>query len=799
MSRKSKSRRGQTAPPPQKPVPSAIAVVAGRRRIWRLGTIIAVLAITSGLLYHFWYSPPPDDPLNRSRENTSSPLVGKYVGAQVCAECHAEEYAAWKSSQHAAAMQHADEQTVRGNFNNAHFSYANITSTFFKRDEKFFVNTDGPDGKLQDYPIKYTFGVGPLQQYLIEFPDGRIQPLAIAWDSRTKGAGGQRWFHLYPKERITHGDELHWTGPAQNWNFMCADCHSTELRKNYDAASNRFNTQWTEINVACEACHGPGSRHLGWARSKIPLSPPLSKGEISSMGLSAHLDERRGVTWSPIAASGNAARSRPRASEREIEVCAQCHARRGQIAEGYAAGKPFLDYYRPAFLTSRLYYADGQQRDEVYIWGSFLQSKMYAKGVTCSDCHDPHSGKLRAEGNQVCATCHQASKYDTASHHHHKPGSVGAACVGCHMPTTTYMVVDPRHDHSLRVPRPDLSVALGTPNACNRCHSDRDARWAAAQMKQWFGHVPQGFQRFAGAFAAANADALDSQAQLRAIAAETSQPSIVRASALAQLQAPLGPATFDSLGAALRDASALVRLGALQALTGAPAEARVRLAAPLLADPLKAVRIEAASLLAAVPAQQLSAEQNSAFARASAEYIASQQYNADRADARVNLGTFYAHRGDGLRAEAEMKAAIGLDPSYVPAYVNLADLYRAQGRDDEGERMLRDGLKLAPKNAMLHHALGLALVRQKRTPAALAEFEQASTLEPANSRFSYVYAVALHSSGKVDAAIARLEKALGVDPNDRDILEALVSFHQGRGDGAAAKKYADRLRELTAK
>ena len=269
-------------------------------------------------------------------------------------------------------------------------------------------------------------------------------------------------------------------------------CAPTAIRRSCEKITipppTNSRLEWSEISVGCEACHGPGSRHLEWAglqlpplqkggkggfksESEIPLSPPFSKGEKSSKGLSARLDERRGVTWNPLPASGNAARSRPRASEREIEVCAQCHARRGQIAEGYAAGKPFLDYYRPALLTSPLYHADGQQRDEVYIWGSFLQSKMYANGVTCSDCHDPHSGKLRAEGNQVCAACHQSGKYDAPAHHHHKPGSSGASCVGCHMPTTTYMVVDPRHDHSLRVPRPDLSLSLATPNACNGCHS----------------------------------------------------------------------------------------------------------------------------------------------------------------------------------------------------------------------------------------------------------------------------------------------------------------------------------------
>jgi predicted CXXCH cytochrome family protein len=627
----------------------------------------------------------------------------------------------------------------------------------------------------------------PLQQYLIEMPNGRFQALSIAWDSRPKEQGGQRWFHLYPKERITHDHALHWTRPAHNWNFMCADCHSTDLHKNYDAATDSFKTRWAEISVGCEACHGPGSQHADWAREK---------NKSISNGLTVSLDERRGVTWNPNKTTGNAARSQPRATEREIEVCAQCHARRGQIADGYAPGKPLLDHYRPALLTSPLYYADGQQRDEVYTWGSFLQSKMYAQGVTCSDCHEPHTGKLRAQGNAVCASCHLSSKYDAPAHHNHKTGSTGAACVSCHMPATTYMVVDPRHDHSLRVPRPDLSAQLGTPNPCNGCHHERDARWAAAQVQKWSGRAPQGFQQFAGAFAAANAATLDSHVQLRAIAADASHPAFARASALAQLAPSSARATLDALASGARDGNPLLRLAALQPLASAPLEARVRLAAPLLSDPLRAIRIEAASVLAAVPPNQLSAAERAAFDRAAAEYVASHKYNGDRAEARVNLGNFYAQRGEAAKAEEEIRAALRLDEKYAPAYVNLADLYRAHGRDADGERILRDGLKHIPKSAILHHALGLALVRLKRPEAALVELEQATMLDPANARFSYVYAVALHSTGKVDAAIVRLKQTLLSHPNDRDILEALASFHQARGEGAAAQRYVSRLRTL---
>jgi predicted CXXCH cytochrome family protein len=738
--------------------------------------LIAIAFLIAAFLAPSWAEEPPS--------------ASRFVGSMACAVCHAKEYDVWQGSQHRAAMQEATDETVRGNFNGARFSYAGVTSTFSRRNGKFYVRTEGPDGKLHDYVVRYTFGVDPLQQYLIELSGGRLQALSIAWDVAKK-----RWLHLYPKEHINFANELHWTRPAQNWNYMCADCHSTGLRKNYDAVADRFQTQWAEISVGCEACHGPGSAHVAWANARRDGKSYVDDG---GKGLTAHLDERRGVTWTRDSAAATATRSKPRDTQRESDVCARCHARRGQIADGYTAGKPFLDYYRPALLNAPLYHPDGQQRDEVYDWGSFLQSKMHGAGVTCSDCHEPHSSELRAEGNAVCTQCHAPAKFDSAAHHHHPPGSKGAQCANCHMPTATYMVIDPRHDHSLRVPRPDLSVQLGTPNACNACHGNRDAHWAAAQVKSWFGHDATGLQRYGPAFAAANAGAVGAGAKLRTIAGDATQPAIARATALAGLDANANSATLDLVTAGLRDASPLVRLGALDALVGAPAELRLRYAPPLLSDPLRVIRIEAASLLADVPLATASAEQRAAFERAAAEYIETQRYNADRADARVNLGSFEARRGDVAHAEQDLKAAIALDPLFVPAYVNLADIYRRQGREADAERMLRDGLTRSPNSAPLHHALGLTLVREKRSTEAQTELAKATKLDPANARFAYVYGVALHSAGRVDEAIATLIKVSAAHPADTDILEALASFYHDRGDDAEVRRYTEQLRAVAA-
>src|SRR5262249_8404526 len=265
-----------------------------------------------------------------------------------------------------------------------------------------------------------------------------------------------------------------------------------------------------------------------------------------------------------------------------------------------APGRPFLDHYLPALLTSPLYWPDGQQRDEVYTWGSFLESRMHAAGVTCSDCHEPHGGKPRAPGNQVCAQCHAPAKYDAATHHFHRPGSPGAACAGCHMPATRYMLIDPRHDHSLRMPRPDQSVALGVPNACTRCHADRKPAWAAAAVRTWYGHDAAGYQRFAEAFHGAETDAGPSVRELAAISRDPREPAIVRASALARFSRDLArtPAGSDAVKQALSDADPLVRRAGLTALESLPPDQRSAFGAALLSDPSRHVRIEAARVMA---------------------------------------------------------------------------------------------------------------------------------------------------------------------------------------------------------
>ncbi|HYN38590.1 MAG TPA: tetratricopeptide repeat protein, partial [Rhodospirillales bacterium] len=686
-----------------------------------------------------------------------------FVGSAACAGCHQAETAAWRGSHHDLAMAEATEKTVLGAFDGATLKYGEVTSRFFRRDGRFFVNTDGPDGKLADFEIRYVFGVTPLQQYLIAFPDGRMQALGIAWDSRPKDKGGQRWFHLYPDQNVHAGDPLHWTGIDQTWNFQCAECHSTELRKNYDAAKNTYATTWAEIDVACEACHGPGSAHVAWAKGD-------RKGPN---GLTVHFDERTDVHWTLDPATGNARRSTPRTSAKELETCGMCHSRSAKIAEPWRPGQPLLQTHLPSLLHAGLFEADGKSLDEVYNYAPFRQSKMFMAGVSCSDCHDPHSLQRVADGNAVCEQCHDERKFAAAAHHHHADGSTGAQCVACHMPAKTYMGVDPRHDHAFRVPRPDESVRFGTSNACTDCHADKDAAWAAAAVERWFGPDRKGFQSWTETFAAARAGKPEAAALLLKLATGADAPSIARATAFESLTAFPSREGAAAAERSLADADPLVRLAALRALRPFPVQQSWPLANRLLADPVLGVRIEAASLLAAMPQDQLAADERNRLTRAIEDYVAAQRVNADRPEHRLNLGNLAVQQRRFAEAEAEFTAARTLDPAFAPTYVGLAQLYAQQGRDRDGERTLREALVRMPDDGDLHHALGLNLVRQRRTNDALPELARAAAVNPASARFAFVYAIALNSAGKPDEAIAMLEASHARHPADRDTLFAL--------------------------
>jgi len=731
-------------------------------------------------------------PVHQIPETGSEAMTYQFVGRDSCRKCHQRESELWMGSDHDLAMQEASEKTVSGDFNNTQFTHLGITSRFYKKGKRFFVETEGQGGKMQEFEIKYVFGVRPLQQYLVEFDRGYIQVLPLCWDARPKSQGGQRWFHIYDQERIEPDDILYWTRSFQNWNFMCADCHSTNLHKNYDLDKDQYSTDWFEIDVSCEACHGPGSEHVTWARAK---EQGQDVQNYSYMGLAVRLKDPNQGTWVFNNESGNAVRTAPLGPSSQIETCARCHSRRQVIHEDYVHGQSLMQTHLPQLLEDRMYFPDGQILDEVYVYGSFTQSKMYHRDVICSDCHEPHSGKVYAQGNALCYRCHLYEKFGSREHHFHHPDSTGASCADCHMPERTYMVIDPRRDHSIRIPRPDLTLEMGTPNSCNTCHTDKSVAWAVEYVVKWYGQDFVESPHYGRIFYDVRRNVPAAGDALLYLVSDTAQPDIVRATALSELNRFPTEAAVNSLRYQLYSASALLRYAACRSLDFVEARDRMNIAKHLLTDPVLAVRIEAARALASVPSSYMTRSERQNFEDALSEYIRVQEFNGDRPSSHLNLGVLYVQQGQYEKAEASYRKAIDLEPVYMLSYVNLADLHRQLGNDKKAEEILRSALKIDAENAEVHQALGFLLTRTARKSEALQHFEKAMKLRPDNPYLAYIYGLALHDTGNSKKAFDVFEYTLQDYPYERDILLALVTLHRDRREYEESLVYARKLVE----
>ncbi len=709
-----------------------------------------------------------------------------FTGSESCQGCHAQEHAKWRGSHHDLAMQLPTEETVLGNFENQTFIHSGITTTFTREGDKFFVRTDGEDGELTTFPVEYVFGVYPLQQYLLPLSRGRLQALSIAWDARPVSEGGQRWYHLYPDESLDYRDPLHWTGPYQNWNTRCAECHSTDLQKNYNEAERSFSTEFAEVNVGCEACHGPGETHIELAR-KDALAGSQAGGFATDLTQRGH--------WMLGASETIAQRAKPLESNQQIDSCARCHARRATLGD-YHYGADFLDTHRLSLPQSPLYYHDGQILDEVYVYGSFVQSKMHQAGVVCSNCHEPHSLQLRAEGNGVCAQCHRPDTFDTEAHHHHPKGSSGAQCANCHMPATTYMGVDPRRDHSFRIPRPDLSLVMGTPNACNQCHSEEKPDWALNALRQWGVQFRDTSTHPARALQRADQGDGRTTVQLAQLAADETNPVIWRATAMEALGQFGGRDALQTATQLLYSDDPMLRVSTIRALAFLPLHQRLQLLAPLFDDEVTLVRLEVASSLAGVPLDQVSPEQAKALGKLFREYVEIQRQHADMPSAQMQLGIFYATRGDQPMAEAAYREALAINPQLIAARLNLADLLRGQGREDEAREQLQTALSIAPDQGAILHSLGLLETRAGNREAALEYLSKAATLETQGTRHRFVYAIALHDLGQPEAAIKQLQSLLRQAPADQQVILALANYSLELGKTAQARRYAETLLQM---
>jgi tetratricopeptide (TPR) repeat protein len=698
----------------------------------------------------------------------SEERAAEFVGGDKCQPCHKEAYDKWRDSHHDLAMDLANEETVLGNFNDTTFEYEGITTRFYRKEGKFLVHTEGPGGEMGEFEITHTFGAYPLQQYLIPFPGGRLQCLSIAWDVEKK-----EWYRLPPYDVTGPDDWLHWTKAGQNWNGMCAECHSTHLVKGYDYKTDSYKTTWTEIDVGCEACHGPGSLHVEWADRPAMALIPANNYEL-------------------------VVKTEELSPREQMQVCARCHARRFLLSDYEHSGSDLMDHMVPTLLNQGLYYPDGQILEEVYVYGSFMQSKMYQSGVRCSDCHDIHSLKRLKKGNDLCLQCHRADTYNTGDHHFHKEvhegkPSDGWLCEKCHMPGRYYMGIDYRLDHSIRIPRPDLSLVFNTPNSCSMsgCHDDKSVQWSADHFTKWYGIARK--PQYGTILAAGREAKAEAETELIKLADDQLQPVIVRATALSLLSSYPGEESANAFERALKDDEALMRYTAIRNLDRLNPSQRVKWIFPLLYDPVKAVRMQAAVNLTVIPSGEMKPDQEKVFRAALLEYEKAMEYTADFASSRHNLGNMYANLGQPEKAEEQYRKAIQIDDLFSPAKVNLAMVYNQMGKNREAEALIREVLQVQPELYEMSYSLGLLLAEEKRYEEAVEYMERAAKGMPYHARAHYNLGLLLQYLNRPSEAEAALLLALELEPGNTDFLYAMADYYIKAGRWEDARRMAQQM------
>lgn len=690
-----------------------------------------------------------------------------------CVNCHAEQVADWQQSDHAKAMAKATPASVLSDFNNAEVTHFTQKALFYHNDNGYFIRFT-QKGQSTDYKVSYTFGHYPLQEYLIDVGSGKLQVFPFAWDSRDLAQGGQRWYPMYADEDIAANDRLHWLQPLQNWNGMCADCHSDGLKRNYNASYDTFNTQFDNINVGCQSCHGEMANHYDSTQQHATSSLGMSRDEEKALG-----------HWLLTKGEPVAHWQGPKRDNAFMDTCFSCHALRSPLTDGFKPHTPFLDQFTPNFITPPLYYADGQIKEEDYVYGSFLQSKMFANGVNCLDCHDQHTMKVKIQGNGLCLQCHNSEVYQQPEHIRHPLDSEGAQCVNCHMPQTTYMGVDARRDHSFRIPHPELSEKYGMPNGCTNCHNEESNNWAKEQIRNWHKNptpLPNAEAHFISLM---HGEGLPLNQHI-ALINDTSVSAIKRASALTMLPYAVASLSDKDVSAWVHSDEPLIRLALAQTGQLLPPAERLKSYQTLLNDKYKAIRVAAANQLVGFGLK------SDAFKQAFNELLTANAMSTWRGEGNLNQSLILLRQQKASQAMELLKQGIEVDPYFAPNYVNLADIYRNLGQAENEASTLEKGVEANPASSLLQYSQGLYFIRSGDQPAALGAFKLAMNNEPANPQYAYVYLLTMDSLGDTKRAVQQLKLALKRYGNNPQLIQLGSQLAAKAGDGSS-KAYFDRL------
>lgn len=697
--------------------------------------------------------------LGNKQENAA--MENAYVGPEKCAQCHSQQHLEWKQSDHYKSMELATDSSVLGDFN-TEFVADGVKTIFSKKEGKYIINTEGEDGKNHDFLVKYTFGYSPLQQYLIEMPGGRLQAARVSWDSEKK-----KWFNQYPNENIHYKDWLHWTGNGQNWNTMCASCHSTQLLKNYQFESDTYATSYFHINVSCESCHGKGLKHVEYVESesyksgnKVPQSFLLAVRDTNNIA--------------------------------QMNSCAPCHSRNSSMSSEPNTSKDLMNQLIPEVISNENYFADGQIKNEDFEFGSFTQSKMFHQNVRCSNCHNPHSGKLLKAGNALCLNCH-AAKYNSKEHHFHAMETEASQCINCHMTARTYMGNDTRRDHSFRVPRPDQSVKYNTPNACKNCHANQSNTWASNKVNAWYGAKRK--YHFSDDLLPGSLLNTDSEAHLSKLLSDTKSPAIARATAAFYLGEMESESAVKVLVQFVTDAQAQVRYQCLKSLEKYPPNFWQDWAKPCLKDSVKAVRIAAANLFHMYPAA-ISNDVRSAYEFANNENAELLRSQLDFAVGNTMMADYLVQGGAKAEAIPYYLRTLKKDGKSNYVRFNLSSVYNGLGRNAEAIALLKEVAEIDPKNGRTYYNLGLLYYEEQQKEEALLSFEKALKLGYNRPEVYYNYGLLLQQLGKDKQSESLLLRGYQKFPAAENLNYALAYFYLQKGNKAAAFKHINFLRQI---
>ena len=759
MAPKKHSRKNSKATP-LKPT------VSQSRRIMK--TLGLAVAVGAAIVFLFYSDPttgsvdsdsktdPPTEEYAKPhwQPEEQSKAFAQYAGSKSCRECHAAAFDLWRGSDHQLAERLPDPKMDGKAFDpSREFKHPSITSDISSEEDRFLIATLGLSGKKESFEVERVIGESPLRQYLIELPRGRWQAVDLAHDPHKN-----EWFNVFGDEDRQAGEWGHWTGRGMNWNTQCASCHNTRLRKNYDEETDSYDTAMAERSVGCEACHGPMKAHVDWRKEfagTTDKDPTLRKFDSTQ--------------W--------------------LATCGKCHSRRTELTGDFKPGERYLDHFSHVIPdASEIYHADGQVREENYVLTSFLSSKMHHAGVRCMDCHEPHSTKILQTGNALCMRCHTGTypnspKIDPPTHTHHKLNGEGGQCVNCHMPQTTYMQRDPRRDHGFTIPDPLLTKEHGIPNACNRCHADKDTDWAIAAVDKWYGpRMDRPTRKRARTIALAREGATGSRDNLLQLLREEKTPFWKAVATELLYPWSYDPEVTTLLLGNLTHTNALLRgttaraLGPLAQQNNPQVDAAI---GKLLDDPIRKVRVDAAwALRDQIDPLSKTGPRNRVDpkSRAGEDLLRMLAYNVDMPTGALQKAVYHLDRVEFKKAEDYFRRAIKLDSYSAPLRHEFAVALSMMERPNEAIDALNEAIRLDPNEAEYHYKLALAWNETGQTDKTAPSLVKAVQLNPRHSRAWYNLGLARNQAGQPEAAIAALLKAENLEQNDPSIPYARATI-----------------------